>query len=119
MTIDEMEIQEEINKDIENRLKKIEGRKMKYEIRLKREVWNTLLHILIGAVIAYVIVPTYSFMIITCAMLGVGVLRELLQFLRKKKQPLYIHIIDAAGFVLGGWLWYGVRNFFNINADVL
>ena len=92
---------------------------MEYEIRLKREIWNTFLHILIGAVIAYVIVPTYSFEIITWAMLGVGVLRELLQFLRKKKQPFYIHLIDAAGFILGGWLWYGARTLFNINADVL
>ena len=92
---------------------------MEYEIRLKREIWNTLLHILIGAVIAYVIVPTYDFWVISLAMFGVGAIRELLQFIRKKKQPLYIHIIDAAGFMLGGWVWYFIRTVFNINADAL
>ncbi len=92
---------------------------MEYEIRLKREIWNSFLHILIGGVITYVIIPTYSLEVITWTMLGVGGLRELLQFLRKKKQPLYIHFIDALGFILGGWLWYGARNFFNINPDLL
>ena len=33
---------------------------MKYEIRLKREIFNSLLHIIAGAVIAFVLVPTYS-----------------------------------------------------------
>ena len=92
---------------------------MKYEIRLKREIWNTFLHILIGAVIAYVIVPTYSIWIILLLTGTVGVLREVLQYLRKKKQPFYIQVIDVMGFVLGGLLWYSIRIIFNINADVL
>jgi len=92
---------------------------MKYKITLKRELWNSLLHIFIGAVIAYVIVPTYSLLVISLAMLVVGAIRELLQYLRKKKQPLYIHVIDALGFLLGGGFWYLIRIYFNINADLL
>ncbi len=92
---------------------------MKYEIRLKREIWNTFLHILIGGVIAYVIVPTYEREVIYGTMIIVAGLRELLQYLRKKKQPLSIHIIDVLGFVAGGELWYQMREIFNINADIL
>ena len=92
---------------------------MKYGIRLKRELWNGLLHIIIGGVFSYVIVPTYSFFVMCSVSGGVGLVREVLQKLRKKEQPLYIHIIDVLGFILGGLLWFAIREIFNINADIL
>ena len=92
---------------------------MKYEIRLKREIWNSLLHILIGGVFVYAIVPTYDLIVLLAVACIIGLARELLQYLRKKKQPLLIHIIDVAGFIFGGLTWYWIREIFNINADVL
>jgi len=92
---------------------------MKYEIRLKRELWNSFLHIVVGGILVYVIVPTYDLMVILIVAFTIGLARELLQFFRKKKQPLIIHIIDIAGFMFGGLLWYGIREIFNINADLL
>lgn len=92
---------------------------MKYEIRLKRELWNGLLHIVIGTVFAFVIVPTYSLIVICSTTGAIGLSREILQKLRKKEQPIYIHIIDVAGFIAGGLLWIAIRELFNINADSL
>ncbi len=92
---------------------------MEYVITLKGELWNSFWHVVIGGVIAYVIFPTYSLLVISLAMLGVGALREMLQHLRKKKQPLLIHIIDAIGFLLGGALWYFIRIIFDIKPDLL
>ena len=92
---------------------------MKYKITLKRELWNGLLHIVIGGVFSYVIVPTYSIIVIVSTAFGLGLSREILQKLRKKEQPLIIHIIDVLGFVIGGLLWIAIRESFNINADIL
>lgn len=92
---------------------------MKYTITLKGELWNGFLHVTFAFVCAYVLVPTYSYLVISLTMLSIGAAREVLQFLRKKEQPFYIHVLDAIGFLLGGSLWYLVRILFDIKPDIL
>lgn len=92
---------------------------MEYPITLKGELLNGVLHVTFAFVCAYVLVPTYSYLIIALTMLGIGAAREVLQFLRKKKQPLYIHVFDALGFLLGGSIWYLIRIIFDIKPDLL
>ena len=90
-----------------------------YAIRLKRELWNGLLHIIIGGVLAYVFLPTYSLITILIFLIIIGLAREYMQVVRRKFQPLYIHFLDVIGFVLGGLLWFLIKIIFNINPDVL
>ena len=90
-----------------------------YKIRTGREIKNNIYHVLFGAALAFVMVPVYGFWIMVLSIGVFGIARELLQYWRKKKQPLYIQIIDAAGFFVGGGLWYAIREIFNINADIL
>lgn len=92
---------------------------MEYKITFKRELLNTTLHIIGGAVFAYILVPVYSVWIIVLSNIVLGGLREFLQLKRAKLQPWWITILDISGWVIGGLIWYFVRNYFVINADVL
>jgi hypothetical protein len=91
----------------------------KYKIVLKREVINSSLHIVGGAFLAFILVPVYPIYVMILANLLFGSLREYFQYRRKKVQPLYIIIIDVMGWVIGGLIWFFVRNYFQINADIL
>ena len=90
-----------------------------YPIRLKRELWNSLLHIIMGGILAYVFLPTYSLITILIFLIIIGLIREYMQVVRKKFQPLYIHFLDMLGFAFGGLLWFLTNIIFNINPDVL
>ena len=92
---------------------------MEYKIRFKREIWNTILHIVLGIVLAYVFIPQSQLLTIILFTTICGIFREALQYIRKKIQPLYIQIIDVFGFTVGGLLWFLIRTWFNINADIL
>ena len=90
-----------------------------YPIKTGREIVNSILHIIIGGVIAYVILPTSTFIISMSVAGGVAIIREVLQRLRGKKQPMYIHIIDVAGFIFGAAIWVYVRDKKKIKPDEL
>lgn len=92
---------------------------MKYEIRFWREVLNSTLHILVGAIISHTFLAylSISYILIILLLLGIG--REYWQYKRGKIQPLWIQCIDAAGFVLGGLIWYLLVSHFGINVDLL
>ncbi len=93
---------------------------MKYEIRLKREIWNNLLHIIVGGALAFVFIPT-SILIVSVSVLGVAaIVREVLQSkVRGKKQPMYIHILDVLGFMFGAAIWVYIREKRKIKPDEL
>ena len=90
-----------------------------YEIIFKREVLNSTLHIIAGALLSFILVPVYSIWIVSITNFVFGSLREYLQFERDKIQPFYIIVIDVMGWVVGGLLWFFIRNYFNINVDLL
>ena len=92
---------------------------MKYPITLKGEIRNGLLHLCLGFLIAYTMLPTSIFWIMLLVAGVYGMLRELFQFIREKEQPLYIIVIDVIGVALGSGIWYIIREIFNINADIL
>jgi len=90
-----------------------------YKFELKKEIKNTLWHIAGGALIAYALVPVYGLWIMILVTFLFGAVRELLQFLRGKEQAFYIIVVDVLSWVVGCLLWFFVRNYFNINADIL
>jgi len=92
---------------------------MKYEIRFWREVLNSTLHILVGAILAHTFLAylPLGFILYILFLLGIG--REYWQYMRGKDQPWWIHLIDASGFVLGGLIWYLIITHFGINIDLL
>jgi hypothetical protein len=92
---------------------------MNYEIRLGREIWNGLLHIIVGGIIAHVFLAYLSIWWIIPILLLLGAGREYWQYKRGKIQPLYIQIIDTLTLALGGILWWLVITHFNINVDIL
>lgn len=91
----------------------------KYEIKFYREVINSTLHILGGVLISFIMVPMSSVVTVVVFATAFGSLREYLQFVRGKHQPLYIMIIDILGWSIGAVLWIFIKNYFNINADIL
>ena len=92
---------------------------MKYEIRFGREIINTSLHIIVGGIIAHTFLPYLPIIWIIIILLLLGAGREYWQHIRGKIQPLYIHIIDAIGFPIGGLIWWLITMHFGINVDVL
>ena len=92
---------------------------MNYEIRFWREVWNSFLHILVGAVLAHTFLaylPLWAILIILFV-LGAG--REYWQHRRGKLQPWWIHLNDVLTLMLGGLVWYLIVTHFGINVDIL
>ena len=93
---------------------------MKYPITLKRELYvNFPLHLALGFIIAYSLVPMNKFIWMLVASGVYGIIREVIQRIMKKIQPFYIHVLDVMGLILGAGLWYLIRELFNINANVL
>lgn len=90
-----------------------------YEIRFWREVWNSLLHILIGMALAHVFLSPLPLWAIIVILLVLGIGREYWQYKRNKIQPLYIQIIDSIGFSIGGIIWWLIINQYNIQVDLL
>ena len=90
-----------------------------YPSTLGRELKNSFLHLLVGMIVCFTLIPTLSFY---WMLLGAGIygaLREFFQWLRKKKQKPYIILIDVLGIALGSGIWYLIREIFQINVDLL
>lgn len=92
---------------------------MKYEIRFGREVWNSILHIVVGAVVAHTFLAYMPIWAILGILLFIGAGREYWQHARGKIQPWYIHLNDTVTLALGGLIWWLVITSFHINVDIL
>lgn len=90
-----------------------------YEIKLKREIWNGLLHIIVGAVVTHTFLSYLPIWLIVMILIVIGSIREYWQYKRNKIQPFYIQLIDVLTLVIGGLIWYCVVIYFHINVDIL
>ena len=78
----------------------------KFKFKFWVEVRNTLLHILVGGVVAHTFIPYLSLWLILLILFALGVGREIWQNLRGKIQPIWISTVDALSFGLGGYIWW-------------
>ena len=92
---------------------------MIYKPSVKKELFYGLGHIALGFIVVYSWIPQRTLWTYIWILAIVGIIREVLQFKRMKIQPIWISAIDVFGIILGGIIWYIVREAFNINADTL
>jgi len=92
---------------------------MTYEIRFWREVLNSFLHIVVGAVVAHTFLAYLPLWALLTILLVIGAGREYWQYRRGKRQPWWIHLNDTLTLALGGLIWYLVITHFGINVDIL
>ncbi len=92
---------------------------MTYQPKFWKEVLNTLLHIVCGAAICYVMIPKASILVSVNLVLALGVIREVFQHLRGKDQPLWLIYVDVLGWVVGALIWCWARQHWGIDADAL
>jgi len=90
-----------------------------YEIRLRREAVNFLLHIIAGVIVTYTFILPASVWYSVVLLATLGIFRELWQWYRGKMQPYYIHLLDVASITLGGPVTYWLVWLFNINLDTI
>jgi len=90
-----------------------------YEFRFWVEVRNTLLHILMGGLVAHTFLPYLSMWWIVIILFILGGGREIWQQLRGKIQPWWISTVDSISFSLGGYIWWLIITGYNINVDFL
>ena len=92
----------------------------KFKFVLWKEIWNTFLHILVGAVVAHTFLPYLPLALIIFILYTIGTARELAQWQHGKIQTWWISTIDAASFAAGGYLWWAiVIQWLGINVDLL
>ena len=91
----------------------------KFKFKFWVEVRNTLLHILVGGTIAHTFIPYLSLWLILLILYILGTGREIWQNLRGKIQPFWMSTIDADSFCVGGYIWWYIIMYYNINVDLL
>ena len=91
----------------------------KFQFKFWVEVRNTLLHILVGGVVAHTFLPYLSLWLILLILFALGAGREVWQNLRGKIQPIWMSMIDAISFSVGGYVWWYIVTYYNINIDLL
>jgi len=90
-----------------------------YKFIWYKEIWNTIAHILVGAVVAHTFLPYLPLWLIVSILFVLGAGREIWQNRRGKIQPLWISTVDAVSFPVGGALWWWVITTYHINIDLL
>jgi len=91
----------------------------KFKFKFWVEVRNTLLHILVGGIIAHTFLPYLSIFWILFILVAIGAGREIWQQKRGKIQPIWMSTVDATSFGLGGCIWWCIITYYNINVDLL
>lgn len=91
----------------------------KFEFHWGPEIRNFLLHILVGGIIAHTFIPYLDLFWIILILCVLGILREVWQNIRGKIQPWWMSTIDSFSFGLGGYIWWLIVTYYNINVDLL
>ena len=83
---------------------------------MKKELLNTLGHIICGGALCYAFIPTAEAWVLILFCSGIGAIREHIQILRHHKQGKFIKFRDMGEFVIGALLFILARHY-GLNAD--
>ena len=90
-----------------------------YKFKIWVEVKNELLHIIFAIGFTHVFLAYMPLLTSMTILFVLGCIREIWQNLRGKIQPWWISLIDALSFSVGGYIWWWIIHYFNINVDAL